>query len=174
MNRDGVNRIEQQDIQTFIHNYFEENKPSFQWKVEQSTPQKLVNVLVSFKKDIPADIQLQDVYGTFNQSGVLQYEDSICFFDSFTADVHEENYLKTFSFDNQEGIEEGLVEAICRQLILTFSQGTHSLDEFLKDNKEQKFQLVWNDRNLDSTIGTLKLSNRYSYKRLMIVDEQKE
>jgi len=162
------------DLATYIAEELKILHPFFQWKVVKDTKKQLIEVKVTFNLEVEDNVQVQDVIGRNNESGYIQFEDSICFYDPAISHIQPKNYLKAISFDNQLGIDEGLVFSYIKQLNVVLSQGRTTLEEFVSDTTIGEFELKWRSSNLIQMIDTLKETNRYSKEKLVMNLEQNE
>src|SRR5699024_4064903 len=154
--------MESKELAEYIDQFLEDMHPNFQWQVVKNSGQHIVEVFFTFKIDVAEDIQVQDSEGTVNEPGVLQFEDAACFYDPSLSHVSPNHYLRSFIFDTDKGIEQGLVDAIFKHLNIVATQGSAALREFVKEPTHDQFELSWNETNFEGTLDTLKDTGRYS------------
>lgn len=156
------------DLAIYIAEELKEMRPFFQWKILNDTKKQMVEVLCSFYLETDAEVQVQDILGKNNETGYIQFEEKICFYDPAVSHIQPKNYLEAVSFDNQLGIEKGRVHAHLKQLVLIMSQGERKLREFVDDITMGEFELQWSDKNLNQSISTLKQTDRYDDTKLLM------
>jgi|SRR5699024_802635 len=166
--------MESKELAEYIDHTFTEMQPNFQWKVVKDSAKHIVETFISFKIDVPENIQVQDSEGTVNEPGILQFEDAICFYDPSISHVSPDHYLKSFIFDMKKGIEQGFVDAICKHLNIVVTQGSAEMRDFVKEPHYEQFELSWNDVNFQGTIDTFKDIGRYRHNLLQMDIQQKE
>lgn len=158
--------MEPKELAEYLDEKLAEMHPNFQWKIVKNNAQGIVELFVCFKIDVPETIQVQDSEGRVNEPGILQFEDTICFYDPAVSHVSPDHYLKSFIFDFDTGIEQGLVDVILKHLNIVVTQGSAELREFVQQTQLDQFELSWNDSNFQGTIQTFKEIDRYRYDRL--------
>lgn len=156
------------DLASYIADELKILQPFFQWKVVKDIQKQLIEVQFTFRLKVEDDVQVQDLIGQNNESGYIQFEDSICFYDPGVSHVQPQNYLEAVPFDNQLGIDKGIVFSYIKQLNIVLSEGKSNLKEFVSDTTIGEFELMWSDTNLSQTIETLKQINRYSEDKLVM------
>lgn len=164
----------EKDLAKYIAEELKILHPFYQWKVIKDTKKQLIEVKVTFNLEVDDSLQVQDVIGKNNESGYIQFEDSICFYDPAISHIQPKNYLKAISFNNQLGIDKGLVFSYLKQLNIVLSQGRTQLEEFVSDTTIGEFELKWRSNDLNQTIDTLKETNRYSEEKLVMNLKQTE
>ncbi|MFC6465483.1 DUF3013 family protein [Marinilactibacillus sp. GCM10026970] len=161
------------DLATYIDDELKSIYPVFQWKVVKNTKKRLVEVYITFNVKVDETLQVQDVTGRSNMPGSIQFEDVICFYDPAYAHVKPQNYLEAVIINSHVGIEKGYVDAIINQLNIVAEAGITELENFALDNVTGEFRLVWNDRDLEGAVQTLKSLDRYDKEKIqMKLDEE--
>ncbi|SFH67707.1 DUF3013 family protein [Pisciglobus halotolerans] len=153
-------------IITYLENILEEQLFGFEWHVNWQQRQHLIEVAVVLYAEAHGELVTSDVDGTVNEPHLIQFEDSICFYDPHKSKILPDDYLKTIPFDSKAGIEKGLLDAVIKVLRITAQEGQSNLIEFVKDPAIETFELVWNETNLENTINTLKSIDRYNKQRV--------
>lgn len=162
------------DLANYIADELKLLQPFFQWKVVKDIQKQLIEVQFTFRLKVEDDVQVQDIVGQNNESGYIQFEDSICFYDPGLSHVQPQNYLEAVPFDNQLGIDKGVVFSYVKQLNIVLSEGKTRLEEFVSDTTIGEFGLMWNETNLNQTIETLKRTKRYSEDKLVMNLKQED
>lgn len=152
----------------YIAENLRELHPFFQWKSVENQSKNIVEVYITFREKVNEETQVQDIIGQNNTRGYIQFEDVICFYDPKISHIRPENYLKSFPFDYNQGIEKGFVEAVLKQLHIEATNGHGRLKEFVEDDTISEFSMEWSDENFEMTLQTLRDTKRYSDEKLHI------
>lgn len=153
-------------IITYLEANLEEQLSNFEWKVKRHKRQHIIEVAVVIYAESYDELITSDIDGTVNEPNLIQFEDSICFYDPQKSKVLPEDYLKIIPFDSKIGIEKGFLDAVLKVLRIVVQEGQTQLIEFVKDPTIETFELEWNEANLDNTIETLIDIDRYDNQRV--------
>lgn len=157
-----------QDLTNYIAQELKDIHPFFQWKVQNNSIRKTVEVFTTFR--IPLEgkqVAIQDIYGTNLTTDYLQFEDVIGFYDPLQSDVQRSNYLKLIECDNTQGIAKGEVDVVLKHLIRVLSSGKLDLQAFIESNQNE-FELKWKQSDYERALDTAKSLNRYNTERLFM------
>ena len=154
-------------IVTYLETSLKDQLPNVEWEVIWHKRQHMIEIAVVIYAESYDGLVTSDVNGTVNEPNLIQFEDSICFYDPQKSKVLPENYLKTIPFDSKIGIEKGFLDAVLKVLRIVVQEGQTQLIEFVKDPTIDTFELEWNEINLDNTIETLIGIDRYDNHRVL-------
>lgn len=154
-------------ITTYLETSMKEQLSNFEWEVIWHKRQHIIEVAVVIYAESYGELITSDIDGTVNEPNLIQFEDSICFYDPQKSKILSENYLKTIPFDTKVGIEKGFLDAVIKVLRIVVQEGQTQLIEFVKDPTIDTFELEWNETNLDNTVETLIDIDRYDNQRVL-------
>lgn len=143
-------------------------KPPFQWKITIDPQKQMLELLMHLRIKNEAGVYLQDASGTTSDEAYFHIEEKICFYNKDSQLSDPENYLWAYAIDLNRGVEEGLVDALIKQLKIQMNELTVELHQFVNRAEAETFIPYWNETNLEHTLQTLKATGRYSTERLMI------
>lgn len=154
------------DLIDYIYHKMIENAKNYQWRMVSDRHKRALEIYFVVSLDQTADYFVQDVNGQVNQNEFIQFEDVVCIYDADNHRIVPDNYLYALPFNVDEGIEEGHVDALLKQLNIIIAGANSQLREFLLDEKQTEFELEWHQRNFENTIATLQNTKNYSTNRL--------
>lgn len=157
-----------QDLTEYIASELKDIHPFFQWKVQNNSLRKTVEVFATFRVSLEGKkVDIQDVYGTHLTTDYIQFEDVIAFYDPVQSEVQQSNYLKFIPCDNALGIDKGEVDVTLKHLIRVLSAAKTELQDFI-DSDKKEFEVKWNQHNYDQALDTAKSLGRYDTEKLFM------
>jgi hypothetical protein len=160
------------DLTKYIYEKMLADAKNYQWRMVFDTHKHALEIYFVLAVETEDERYVQDVTGNVNHSGELQFEEVICFYDQTIQRIVPENYLYAIPFDVEVGIEQVKVDAILKQLNIQISNGQSRLREFIIDDSQQEFVMVWNEQNMKNTVETLQETGRYSEESLTFLKEE--
>lgn len=169
----GVETVET-DLTSYVYENMLEHAKNYQWRIVYDSYKRALEVyfVISFEQDTNQSVQ--DVNGQVNRSNLIQLEDVICFYDENNHRVVSKNYLYALPFNVEEGIEEGHVDALLKQLNIIIASAPSQMRDFLLDVNQDEFVLEWHEVNYKNTIATLKNTNHYAINRLTFEEQDNQ
>ncbi|WP_051237863.1 DUF3013 family protein [Lacticigenium naphthae] len=153
--------MESIQLTNYLKEAVKKNIPQFQWKIEFNTADKVIDMHVVFSENVPPDLKVQDETNTTNESGRIQFEDQLCFYDPAVSHIAPENYLKTIRMNFETGIEKGFVDSAIKYLNIVLTEGLGQFNEFVYNPAVTSFEFKWNETDFKTTLETMKATNRY-------------
>ena len=154
------------DLTDYIYKKMLDNAKHYQWRIVADSHKNAVEIYFVVSLENETDQYVQDVNGQVNQKNLIQFEDVICIYDEVSNRIEPKNYLYALPFNAANGIEEGHVYALLKQLNIIITGANSQIREFLLDASQNDFSLEWHDLNFKNTIETLKNTKNYSMNRL--------
>ena len=154
------------DLTNYIYEKMVDNAKNYQCRIVADSHKNALEIYFVVYLENEADQYVQDVNGQVNQDKLIQLEDVICIYNGINNRIEPENYLYALPFNPENGIEEGHVDALLKQLNIIIAGANSQIREFLLDASQNEFKLEWHDVNFSNTIETLKDTRNYSMNRL--------
>lgn len=154
------------DLTNYIYEKMVNNAKNYQWRIVADSQKNALEIYFVVSLENEADQYVQDVNGQVNQDKLIQLEDVICIYNDKNNRIEPKNYLYALPFNPENGIEEGHVDALLKQLNIIIAGANSQIREFLLDASQNEFKLEWHDVNFSNTIETLKDTRNYSMNRL--------
>lgn len=162
------------DLTSYVYKNMLENANNYQWRIVYDSHKRALEVyfVISFEQDTNQSVQ--DVNGQVNRSNLIQLEDVICFYDENNHHIVSKNYLYALPFNVEDGIEEGHVDALLKQLNIIIASAPSQMRDFLLDANQDEFALEWHEVNYKNTIATLKNTKHYAINRLTFEEQDNQ
>lgn len=157
----GVSKVEK-DLAKYVHEKMVRETKNYQWRIVLDSHKRALEIYFVISIETNDGQFVQDINGQVNDSGLLQFEEVVCFYDETNYRLIPKNYLKAIPFNPEIGIDQGLVDAFLKQLNIIIVGSFSKLREFLIDASQNEFELHWNEVNMQKTVETLKATNHYS------------
>lgn len=162
------------DLTKYVYEKMIDEASNYQWRIVFDTHKRALEIYFIIAIETEQDQYVQDVNGHVNQSELLQFEEILCFYDKNEQRIVPNNYLYAVPFDLKEGLEESFVDAVLKQLNILISNTRSQLRNFLLDDSQKEFTMQWNDVNMNSTLETMRKTNRYSTNRLTFTEDEEQ
>ena len=134
-----------------------------EWRIELLKQKHIIEIVVMIPVELGIEKTFTDRYGKRNTKSKFVFEDTVLLYDARLAEIKDDNYITTLSFDEPDGFYGGTIEAICKNLRLTVGEAIPQLNEFIHDDDQNHFELNWNEDSFQTTIKTLKDTGRFDY-----------
>lgn len=162
------------EIGEYIYNKMLDEATHYRWRIIMDSSKRALEIYFAITLEIPESLYLQDVNARVNDSGKLIFEDVVCFYSEASSKIVPSNYLIAVPVIPKEGVEKGFVDAFIKQLNIIASSAAGQLREFIKDDAQKEFSLVWNEQNMKNTIETMQKTNKYSSEPLTFSTDEEE
>ncbi|MCA9766212.1 MAG: DUF3013 family protein [Carnobacterium sp.] len=156
-----------QDMIDYLDSKMSEANLDFDWSIEWKKRQHAIEVSFTIYAQTDSNLVIQDIEGTVNTENIIQFEDTICFYNPEKSKIILEDYLATIPFDFKQGIEKGSIDAFVKILRIIVTEGQSDLLDFSTDPSIETFEMEWNQANFEQTIQTLKETNRYNTEKVL-------
>ncbi|MDE1547880.1 DUF3013 family protein [Jeotgalibaca caeni] len=153
----------QKSMISYIQETMEDLHFPCEWRIEWFKQKHMIELLVMIPVELEEGQKLTDRYGVLNVGSKFVFEDAILLYDVHLAQIRNDNYITAIEFDEPDGMYGGTIQALCKNLRLTVGQAITQLEEFIVDENQSRFEMVWNDDNFQATIKTLKDTGRFDY-----------
>lgn len=163
-----------EELGEYIYKTMLEKSTHYQWRIIMDSSKRALEIYFTVSLDIPAEQYVQDVNAKVNESGQLNFEEVACFYDKANNKIVPSNYLVAISLNSKNEVEQGYVDAFIKQLNIVASSAIGQIREYLADENQSEFSLIWNEQNMENTIQTMKKTNYYSSNLLTMAIEEKE
>ena len=170
--RQGGNRMSL-DLGSYIYKNMLKKATYYQWKIIVDRSKRAIENYFTISIDIPDEQFVQDANAKVNEAGQLNFEEVVCFYDEANNKIVPKNYLVAVPLNINTGIEQGYVDAFIKQLNIIASNANGQIREYLTDETQSEFSLVWNEQNMENTIHTMKETKNYLTETLTIEFEEK-
>lgn len=161
-----------EDLAAYIAEQLKDKNPFYQWKVRVDGQKNIVELLVVITEKVDSGVQVQDIVGQNNDSGLIRFENMLCFYDPNISHVEPKTYLTAIAFDQKVGLDKGIVDGVIKQLELVLSSGRRNLHSFLEDPTQDEFSLTWDQDSFEQNLVTSKNIGRYNTEKLKIKLEE--
>src|SRR5699024_2630534 len=165
--RQGGNR-KYEDLGSYIYKNMLEKATYYQWKIIIDRSKRALEIYFTISLDIPDEQFVQDVNAKVNQSGQLNFEEVVCFYDEANTQIVQKNYLVAIPININIGVEQGYVDAFIKQLNIIVSNASGQIREYLTDESQNEFSLIWSEQNMENTIHTMEKTENYHTNTLTI------
>ena len=162
------------DLTRYVYQKMIEDAHSYQWRIVYDSHKRALEVYFVISLESDSKHFVQDINGQVNRNNLIQLEEIICIYDEMENRIVPNNYLYAVPFNREEGIEEGLVDALLKQLNIVIAGAASQIRDFLLDANENEFELQWNEVNFKNTIETLKDTGNYARNRLTFEEQDKQ
>lgn len=162
---EGVETVET-DLTHYIYEKMLDHAKNYQWRIVADSHKNALELYFVISLENETSQYVQDINGQVNEKSLIQFEDVICLYDESSNRIEPKNYLYALPFNVDDGIDEGLVDALLKQLNILVAGAKSQIREFLLDASQDEFTLEWHNVNFKNTIETLKDTNNYSMNRL--------
>ena len=168
----GGNRMSE-DLGNYLYKNMLEKATYYQWKIIVDRSKRALEIYFTISLDIPDEQFVQDTNAKVNESGQLSFEEVICFYDEANNKIVPQNYLVAIPINISVGVEQGYVDAFIKQLNIIVSNASGQIREYLTDESQNEFSLVWSEQNMENTIHTMQKTENYHTNTLTIEFEEK-
>lgn len=162
------------ELGEYIYEKLLKEAKHYQWKMIMDSSKNALEIYFTVSLDIDKTHYVQDGNATVNESGQLNFEEIICFYDIKNSKIVPNNYLVAIPLDPETGIEQGYVDAVLKQLNIIASNTIGELRKFLIDDTRKEFSLTWNEENMRNTVETIRKTGRYSSNTLTFLNEEED
>lgn len=170
--RQGGNRMSV-DLGSYLYKNMLEKATYYQWKIIVDRSKRALEIYFTISLDIPDEQFVQDTNANVNESGQLNFEDVVCFYDEVNNKIVPQNYLVAIPLNINKGVEQGYVDAFIKQLNIIVSNANGQIREYLADESQKEFSLVWSEQNMENTIHTMQKTENYQTNILTVEFEEK-
>ena len=170
--RQGGNRMSV-DLSSYLYKNMLEKATYYQWKIIVDRSKRALEIYFTISLDIPDEQFVQDTNANVNESGQLNFEDVVCFYDEVNNKIVPKNYLVAIPLNINKGVEQGYVDAFIKQLNIIVSNANGQIREYLADESQKEFSLVWSEQNMENTIHTMQKTENYQTNILTVEFEEK-
>lgn len=160
------------DLTKYVYEKMLAEANNYQWRVIFDSHKHALEIYFVLEVDIEENRYVQDINGNVNHSGHVQFEEVVCFYDKANQRIVPENYLYAVPFDLEAGIDQVEVDAFLKQLNIQVSNAQTRMREFILDDSQETFEMIWNEHNMNNTVDTMLKTGRYLDKKLTFLKEK--
>ena len=133
---------------------------------------RAIEIYFTISIDIPDEQFVQDANAKVNEAGQLNFEEVVCFYDEANNKIVPKLFSSRPSKYKHRN-RTRLLDAFIKQLNIIASNANGQIREYLTDETQSEFSLVWNEQNMENTIHTMKETKNYLTETLTIEFEEK-
>lgn len=111
------------------------------WHKREST----IEVIFRLFAENPSNERIDDVAGVISEEEIIEFEDSILFYDPQKATINQSDFLTTIPYEGKKGIKKSVLDSLIVYLKNILINGQKALIEFLSDNQQEIFELAWSE-----------------------------
>ncbi|MBO0468039.1 DUF3013 family protein [Enterococcus plantarum] len=89
--------------------------------------------------------QIDDAQGTVSEEEIIEFEDSILFYNPDKSSLAEEEFLAAIPYEGKKGINQSVLDGFVDYLNDVLTEGQSDLLDFLTDEGQVVFELKWSE-----------------------------
>ncbi|KAF1303420.1 DUF3013 family protein [Enterococcus sp. JM9B] len=109
------------------------------WDMKNHT----IELVIRLFAENPAHLTIDDAEGVASEEAIIEFEDGILLYDPKKSIVDEEEYLTVIPYEGKKGASKAQLKGLVAYLKDVLDQGQSDLLDFLTDEDQEVFELVW-------------------------------
>lgn len=109
------------------------------WDMKNHT----IELVIRLFAENPAHLTIDDAEGVASEEAIIEFEDGILLYDPKKSIVDEEEYLTVIPYEGKKGTSKAQLKGLVAYLKDVLDQGQSDLLDFLTDEDQEVFELVW-------------------------------
>ena len=131
------------------------------WNTKKHTIELFV-VIFAENKELS---EIEDDEGVVSEEEVIEFEDSLLFYDVAGSTPDSEDYLAVIPFDRKKGLSREWLKAFAGYLNDVLVEGQDDLLSFLTNDEEEVFELKWSQDAFEQQMQTIEDKTIIAYPR---------
>ncbi|MGX7030381.1 DUF3013 family protein [Vagococcus zengguangii] len=137
--------MKKKNMLEFLDKQLEKEMKDYDFAIDWNTKEHTVEVMVVLYAHNNQSVTIADLDGIESEEEVIEFEDAILLAPEgkYQGDPHD--YLAVLPYAGKKGMKQGTIEAIAKYLYQVVEQGESDLMDFLQDETQEVFELLWDD-----------------------------
>lgn len=148
--------MKKQTMLDYLETCLEKELGEYDFAIDWDTKKHLVEVIVVLYGHNNQTVTVEDLEGIVSEEEIIEFEDSVLLCAGDTDAIDEEDYLAVISFDKKKGMSSHTLKGLAKYLAAVLVEGESDLLDFLQDEGQDVFELVWNEKEFEETVATVK------------------
>lgn len=96
--------------------------------------------------------QIDDVQGTVSEEEIIEFEDSILFYNPDKSFLADEEFLAAIPYEGKKGIKQSMLDGFVDYLNDVLTEGQSDLLDFLTGEGQDIFELRWSQEAFEEAV----------------------
>lgn len=128
---------------TYLDGKINETIHDYDLAIDWDKKNHSIEVIVRLFAENNANETIDDSEGITSEEEIIEFEDSILFYNSAKYQPNENDYLALIPYEGKKGIKQSILDGFVSYLNEVLTKGQSDLLDFLSDEQAEIFELEW-------------------------------
>lgn len=157
--------MKKENMLTVMESELEKALTDFDFAMDWNTKKHTIELFVVIFAENKELSEIEDDEGVVSEEEVIEFEDSILFYDITGSTPDSEEYLAVIPFDRKKGMSREWLKAFASHLNDVLVDGQDDLLTFLSNEEEEVFELNWSQEAFEQHMASVEDKTMIAYPR---------